>query len=290
MRTTFESMRAKIGEIKTSWQGFERLVSLNAEVENLLFDNLELDLSKCSWFDANMSAPLGVILAKVADDLNDVTVTGVPEGIVKVLSKNLFLRNYGYPPVTDSNGTVVPFKRFDLTDGRYFASYVNQYTQGKGIPEMSALLRRKFNEAIGELFANAVTHSASRLGVFACGQYFPKTQCFDFCIADAGGGFVGAIRRAFDLEVDSVKAMKACLKDGFTTKQTEPGGLGLKLIKKFIELNRGRLVIVSNSAYYEFSHSGERFQQLGSPFPGTCINIEINTADRSSYRLSNEAS
>jgi hypothetical protein len=281
-------MRAEISEIKTSWQGFERLVSLNAEVEDLLFDNLELDLSKCSWFDANMSAPLGVILARCADDLNDVTVTGVREEIVKVLSKNLFLRNYGYPPVADENGTVVPFKRFDRTDGRYFAAYVNQYTQGKGIPEMSPLLRRKFNEAIGELFANAVTHSASRLGIFACGQYFPKTKCFDFCIADAGGGFVGAIKRAFDLEIDSLKAMKTCLRDGFTTKQHEPGGLGLKLIKNFIELNKGRLVIVSNSAYYEFSHSGAIFRQLGSAFPGTCINIEINTADRSSYHLSSE--
>lgn len=281
-------MKAEIGEIKTSWQGFERLVTLNAEVEDLLFNDLEVDLSKCSWFDANMSAPLGVILARCADDFNDVTVTGVREEIVKVLSKNLFLRNYGYPPVTDVNGTVVPFKRFDLTDGRYFASYVNQYTQGKGIPEMSSLLRRKFNEAIGELFANAVTHSASRLGIFACGQYFPNTQCFDFCIADAGGGFVGAIKTAFDLEIDSVKAMKACLGDGFTTKQNEPGGLGLKLIKNFIALNKGCLIIVSNSAYYEFSHSGEIFRQLGSPFPGTCINIEVNTADRSSYRLSNE--
>jgi hypothetical protein len=281
-------MKAEIGEIKTSWQGFERLVTLNAEVEDLLFNDLEVDLSKCPWFDANMSAPLGVILARCADDLNDVTVTGVREEIVKVLSKNVFLRNYGYPPVADTNGTVVPFKRFDLTDGRYFAAYVNQYTQGKGIPEMSALLRRKFNEAIGELFANAVTHSASSLGIFACGQYFPKTQRFDFCIADAGGGFVGAIKRAFDREIDSVKAMKLCLTDGFTTKQNEPGGLGLKLIKNFIELNKGRIVIVSNSAYYEFSHSGERFQQLRHPFPGTCINIEINTADRSSYCLGSE--
>lgn len=155
---------------------------------------------------------------------------------------------------------------------------------------MSQSLQRKFNEAIGELFANAVTHSASRLGIFACGQYFPKTQCFNFCIADAGGGFIGAIKRAFDLEIDSVKAMKACLGDGFTTKRNEPGGLGLKLIKNFIGLNRGRLVIVSNSAYYEFSHSEEIFQQLGSPFSGTCVNIEVNTADRSSYRLSSETS
>ena len=281
-------MKAGISDIKTDLKGFGRLAQLNAEVGDLLFERLDLDCSGCKWFDANMSAPLGVILARVADDLNDVTITGVLPTIQEILSKNSFLTNYGFPAVADTNGTVVPYKRFDRKDDRYFASYVNQYTQGKGIPAMSPLLKRKFHEAIGELFANAITHSESRLGIFACGQYFPKSQCFDFCIADAGSGFVGAIWKAFHVEVDSLKAMKVCLRDGFTTKQNEPGGLGLKLIKDFIRLNKGRLVIVSNSAYYEFSHGGEKFEDLGSFFPGTCINIEINTADRSTYRLDYE--
>lgn len=281
-------MKAGISDIKTDLKGFGRLAQLNAEVEDLLFERLDLDCSGCSWFDANMSAPLGVILARVADDLNDVTITGVAPTIQKILSKNAFLSNYGFPAISDTYGTVVPYKRFDRKDDRYFASYVNQYTQGKGIPSMSPLLKRKFHEAIGELFANAITHSESRLGIFACGQYFPNNQCFDFCIADAGSGFVGAIQRAFGMEVDSLKAMKFCLKEGNTTKRNEPGGLGLKLIKDFIELNKGRLVIVSNSAYYEFSHDGEKFEELGSFFPGTCINIEINTADRSTYHLDYE--
>lgn len=282
-------MKAEIFNIRTNSEGFERLAQLNSEFKGLVFEIVDLDFSNCGWFDANMCAPLGAILALLADELNSVKLSETKPQIQRILSKNSFLTHYGFQIVPDTNGTVVPYKRFDRKDDRYFAAYVNQYTQGKGIPAMSALLKKKFHEAIGELFANAITHSESHLGIFACGQYFPSKERFDFCITDAGSGFVGAIKRAFDVEVDSLKAMRKCLEDGFTTKLDEPGGLGLKLIRNFIELNKGRLVIVSNSAYYEFSHGGERFETLGKPFPGTCINIEINTADRAIYRLKSEA-
>jgi len=175
-----------------------------------------------------------------------------------------------------------------LNEIRFFAAYVQEFTQGKGIPAMTPELRRRFHEGIGELFANAVTHSESRLGAFSCGQYFPKKKRFDFCIADAGSGFQGAIERVFELHVDSLKAMRFCLTKGNTTKQNEPGGLGLKLLKNFIALNEGRIVIVSNQAYYEFSKDLEDFQLLDDAFPGTCVNIEINTADSKNYRLSSE--
>lgn len=94
--------------------------------------------------------------------------------------------------------------------------------------------------------------------------------------------------RAFQIPVNSVKAMQFCLTEGNTTKQNEPGGLGLKLLKRFIRHNQGRIVIVSKKAYYEFSNGHESIIPLENPFPGTCINIEINTADSKSYQLSAE--
>ena len=39
----------------------------------------------------------------------------------------------------------------------------------------------------------------------------------------------------------------------------------------------------------DFSLGLEKFERLDNPFPGTCINIEIDTADTMSYRLSSEA-
>lgn len=235
-----------------------------------------------------MAAPLGAILSEIAGKLNDISFTGLSAGIQDILSRNNFLSHYGFGRVIDRNGTVVPYQRVDLNDQRFFAEYIQKYTRGKGIPHMSPELLRKFYESIGELFANAVMHSESRLGVFTCGQYYPRKNRFDFCITDAGEGFEGSILRAFGRQVDSVRAMRFCLAEGNTTKRNEPGGLGLKLLKKFIEYNQGRIVIVSRQAYYEFSNGKDYILPLEAPFPGTCINIEINTADSKSYQLSNE--
>lgn len=283
-------MRFYLSNTKTNLAGFNQLASLAESTKDLFADRLELDLSACNWLDANMAAPLGAVLATISDALNDVSVVNVPEKIRTILRKNEFLKHFGDSQIPDSYGTAMPYRRVDLNDERYFAAYLGKYTQNKGIPKMTSALQRRFFESIGELYANAMMHSQSKLGVFVCGQYFPKKHCFDFCISDAGDGFEGSILRAFDIEVDSIRAMKFCLTEGNTTKKHEPGGLGLKLLQRFIELNQGRIVIVSKGAYYEYSNGKDAFLRLDSPFPGTCINIEINTADTTSYQLSNESS
>ena len=38
--------------------GFNQLARLHAATKDLFFDTVELDFSLCSWFDANMAAPL----------------------------------------------------------------------------------------------------------------------------------------------------------------------------------------------------------------------------------------
>lgn len=79
------------------------------------------------------------------------------------------------------------------------------------------------------------------------------------------------------------------MQEGNTTKTgNQPGGLGLKLIKDFIHINRGIMQIVLQSGYYMYSAKGELFRDMKLDFPGTCINIEINAADTSSYCLQSE--
>ena len=72
-----------------------------------------------------------------------------------------------------------------------------------------------------------------------------------------------------------------------TTKMGKiPGGLGLKLLCEFIDLNGGRIQIVSDAGYWLRETKRIFTARLNSPFPGTVVNVEINTADKQSYELS----
>lgn len=79
------------------------------------------------------------------------------------------------------------------------------------------------------------------------------------------------------------------MKKGNTTKTgNTSGGLGLSLIFKFINLNKGSIQIVSSDGYYEYSNGKEVKKQLDSIFEGTIVNIKFNLNDSNHYVLKHE--
>ncbi len=66
--------------------------------------------------------------------------------------------------------------------------------------------------------------------------------------------------------------------------------LGLKFLKDFIALNRGRIQIASRFGFYEFANGGETFTKMAADLPGTAVTVSINTGDSASYRLADEVS
>lgn len=197
--------KVSLGEIRSTQQGFSQLAALAAVLDRYVIDVVEVDFSACTWFDANMSAPLGVVFAHAVDNLNDLKLRGLRQGVETILEKNRFLVGFGFPEQEDIHGTTIPYRRFSATDDRYFAAYLNRHLRRKGLPIMSEALSERFK------------------------------------------------------------------------------------IREFIAMNKGRIQIVSDRGYWEFSPRGETLARIDTPFPGTVINIEINTADTSSYRLRSEA-
>ena len=192
----------------------------------------------------------------------------------------------------DTNQTAVPFKIFKLQAGEQFYDYLESYMHGKGIPTMSEGLTKRFRQSLFEIFQNAAIHSKSGSGIFTCGQFFPQMHRLDFTVADAGVGIRENVRNyTGNAKMGSCTAIEWALTEGNTTKTgNQPGGLGLKLLKDFIRMNRGKLQIVSRFGYYEFSATGDGCIKLDHDFPGTCVNIEINTQDTSNYCLKSELS
>lgn len=279
----------RLQTVHSRQDGYERLAELARETTSLEASRLELDFSQVGFFDANMAAPLGAMLAQVADRFNAIEVVNVPEMVERILRKNGFLTHYRYPALDDSNRTTIPFRRLQRSDEGLFSDYVQRHLRGKGIPQMSNGLGKLFKKKIFEVFQNAVIHSESELGIFVCGQFFPQKQRLDLTIVDAGIGIRENVRRFLGTKISSVAAISWALQEGHSTKiGPQPGGLGLKFLQDFVRLNKGRIQIASRFGFYEFDNGRESFAKMAADFPGTAVTIEINTADTTSYVLASE--
>jgi hypothetical protein len=282
-------MKVVFQNIRSEYEGFSSLIQLHAQIGDASGQKIDIEMNQCDWIDANMCAPLGAILYKASRKLNTVTLSNIPAGVKKVLLKNGFLSHYGQEMITDTYGTTVEYKRFEPKDNRYFSDYIEKRLIGKGIPQMSLELLKKFRESIFEIFSNAVTHAETKQGIFSCGQFFPKKHRFDFSIADMGIGIRKNVHQEARLDLSAEDAIVWAMAGRNTTKKRGiPGGLGLKLLQDFIRMNHGRIQIVSDRGYWELSGGKALIKTFPHPFPGTVVNIEINTGDTSSYCLTSE--
>ena len=280
----------RLPTVYSNCEGFECLGDLAEATKKLFADELKLDMSQTRFFDANMAAPLGAVLARIADGLNTVEIVAVPDPVKQVLRKNHFLTQFRYEPLDDVHHTTMPFRRLRLSDEGVFEEYVGRELRGKGIPRMSEEASRVFKRKVFEIYQNAVIHSESEVGVFVCGQFFPNRNRLDFTIADAGIGIRDAVRHFFgNFKIGSIPALKWALEPSNTTKYgPQPGGLGLTFLQKFSALNKGKIQIASRLGFYEFNGENEYFSKMSADFPGTAVTIEINTADQGAYVLSSE--
>ena len=286
------SMRLQLPAVYHDRSGFESLLQLSARTEDSFLDDIEIDMTSTNWFDADMCAPLGAILYRLGEKLNTIRLTKIPKQVEKILSKNGFLSSYGISKIPDRWGTTIPYQRFDRKDDRYFGSYIErELVRRREMPSMSKGLLKKFRESVFEIFNNAVTHSQTQLGIFSCGQFFPGRHRIDISIADLGIGIRQNVKEQAGLNLAPDEAIVWAIKDGNTTKRGPiPGGLGLKLLRDFISLNGGRIQIISDAGYLCLRKGKTESTLLRSAFPGTVVNIEINTSDKKSYALVSEIS
>ena len=276
----------KPGSITGSREGFENLAKLWSLASVLAHSVLELDFSNCTSFDANMAAALGAVLALVADKPNRIEIVNISASIEHSLRRNQFLTNYGYPPL-EAGATVLPFRQFQLTDERTFIEYLRDHLPGKGFPQLRGGAGKVFQQSIFEVFQNSVAHSDSRLGVFVCGQLFPKELRLNLTVSDAGIGISRKVR-AFNgnSQLTSEAAIRWALEGGNTTRAgRRPGGVGLKFLQEFVRRNGGDFQIASEDAIYG---ADTGYDKLSYGLPGTTVNFEINTADTQSYHLGRE--
>ena len=282
----------RLPPIKHDQAGFQALIDLNAKTGELVFDEVEVDMGNSGWFDADMCAAFGAVLYRLSAELNSIKLTNIGSDVENILCRNGFLSHYGRERMPDRYGTTIPYQRFTTKDDHYFAKYIeDEFINRPEMPSMSVALQKKFRESVFEIFSNAVIHSQTEMGIFSCGQFFPRQHRLAFSVADLGVGIRQNIKQTTGADMKADAAISWATEGTNTTKKGPiPGGLGLKLLREFINLNNGVLRIVSDAGYWELSQRQTRTFLFSHPFPGTVVNIEISTSDTHSYVLASELS
>lgn len=278
----------KLVTINDTFDSYQRLIQLYETHKHDSSGDIHLEI--LHFFAANMSAALGAILDKFMENSNIIHFDYISPDIETILQKNDFLTYFGRKRAIDINNTTIKFQKLRPTDGKYFRKYViEELIEGHitDLPQMSKGVKEKIVEAIYEIFVNAQIHSETNF-IYTCGQFFPNKNKIEFTIVDTGIGFREKINRRFKSNLRATQAIKWAVEENKTTKEGISGGLGLALLKEFVNANKGKMQIISNDGFYQFNDDREILNEFRGEFPGTIVNLQFRTDDNNNYSLAGE--
>lgn len=269
-------------ELCANFSGFRTLSDLHHELSEYADETIEIDCAQLRWIDANLGSPLLTVLEQSRLRKNKHSFANLLPDVRTILRKNHTLK-ITHP---DTNHTTIPVTFFALDEEVKFANYTREHMARREMPQMTEALEKKFYEAIDELFANCSLHSRSGVKTIVCGQFFPKIEKLAFTITDGGIGIEGSLKRAGLKFESATAAIDWAMQPKNTSRHGDiPGGLGLRLLREFVEANRGKLTVASTDGLWIQSADEIVMRPMRRPFPGTSVTLEINTADKKRHGL-----
>lgn len=279
--------------IDTSFNSHAKLSKLYTQLLNAQSEEISLNFSKVDFIASNQFAILGCILDTYRKKYPNTAIyfSYLKKNITKTIQKNGFNIHLGFEKLPDIYNTTIPYTIFDINEINEFEKYIIlRIFERKDIPQMSKLVKSKIIDNILEIFNNVKEHTHSNK-VYTCGQYFPRSSFLYFTIVDSGETIPYNVNTYCDninIKPPS-KPLEWAIAPGNTTRQVDtPGGLGLSLLCEFIELNNGRLYIVSGNETYEQNGKDNRHMYMEHSFPGTIVTVAFNLLDDSMYRMNSE--
>lgn len=274
--------RYKLKPAKGEAAGFEQIGDLYRQAVASSSKVIFVDCMSISWIDAHLSAGYAAVQHLLKVSGVTLSFINLSPRVAEIFEHHGLLG----PSPYKIKRTVIPLTRFNPGDSVKFAGYTQENLNRLPIPEMSCEVSEKFFEGIDELFSNSELHSKTQHGMFACGQFFPKKNKLDFCLVDVGLGFQCVINGIRKLNLAPDEAIDWAMMGNNTTRSGDiPGGLGLKILKDFVRLNKGQLTIVSHNGLWQLSADEVKKGLLKAPFPGTTVTLEINTSDTNKYYM-----
>lgn len=279
-------------EIKTNKEGYEAIASIYHAIMNQHDNFIQIDFSECIRFDANLSAAFGAILDRVILEKGcGIWFSRANKSVRRKLSRNNFFRAWNADINTEDREHYITYQKFPREKHIEFKQYIeNELLKKQKFPRHTTLAGKRITENIFEIYVNAVMHGKTDF-VHTCGEYNNNVHTLDMTIVDCGLTIPYNVNTFLHNKklrpLDSCDAIHWAFVNGNTTKDS-PGGLGLAILKQFIELNKGCLQVVSDDAFIEFNETGVYTQKLSTQFPGTIVNMKFNFDDDKKYLMAEE--
>jgi hypothetical protein len=206
------------------------------------------------------------------------------------LAKNGFRDAFG-EPTQIGLGHAIPYREDKAPDKSGLMEYLRALWLGRGWVNVSPALGNAIIGRVWEIYANAFEHSRSPVGIFSCGQHYPRRKLLDLAVVDFGVGIPSNVRLfSRDPAISAGNALQWAFQPGHTTKPNGMGrGMGLGLLKEFVRVNNGCLELFSHDGYARIDEREERYETRASMFEGTILNISLQCDDRY-YCFQSEAS
>lgn len=279
-----------IPDIKSNFDGYNYLCSLYHRLKNCKDKYITFNFSKANFIEANLCALIGTIFEMLEENNNIISLENINHKIANILRRNSFLIKYGYPTLNDRFDTSLKYERLNPQEGTKFIGYIKDELFSKtDFPSLSNKLKSEITKNFFELYENARTHGKCNF-IHICGQFFPKApkKPLHFTIVDKGITIKENVCNFLAESLSGSETIQWAIVRGNSTKQ-EVGGLGLGIIFDFINLNKGKIHIVSADGYYEFSNGQETTKTLSNPFEGTLVNLTFDLTDKHHYYLEEES-
>ena len=255
-------------------------------------NELQLDFSSCNFLRQNAVAFLGGMITSIQSNGGRVSliINSLGPAIKANLEQNGFLYAMGESALP-WDGNSIPYRMGKENDSGTTSHYLAEKWIGKGWVNIESRLAYEIIGNVLEIYINAFTHSRSSIGVFSCGQNYPVLNVLKISVVDFGIGIPKSVRdylvaNGTSYQISDEQALKLAFQEGFSTKPGL-GGMGLKLLKEFIQKNKGCLDIYSHSGHAIIDANGERYERMNSFFEGTIVNISLN-CDQKFYYLRDE--
>lgn len=277
-------------QIENTFIGYQDISKMFDKTQNEEFENIIFDFKDCKWFNANLLSVFGALIDNLESKFNNINIINLNYDIKSVFKKNGFYSILKGIKSIDYWGTTMKYQKFKTMDEILFSKYLDsELFNKKSMPTMSSGLNKKIKENIFEIFNNAIIHSGCEY-IYTCGQYYPQKKRIDLSIVDIGKTIRDNVKGFLNRNISGEDAIQWATEESNTTQVGEiPGGLGLKLLREFLLMNKGKLQIISDNGFWEERDKGMiEKKEIDICFPGTIVNLEINTSDEKEYRLNSE--